>query len=118
MQVKVKGKTYNIPQETINHYMKSLDITEEEAINMWLSDRDIITDEEVERLTEKAKKNGTAKIIVQSNVEKKKTERKPKENPLKQAIIANIYEFLVKNNTLQALKIENPTKTINFIAER
>lgn len=117
MQVKVKGKTYNIPQETLNQYMKSLDISQEEAVNMWLSDRDIITDEEVERLTEKAKKNGTAKIIVQSSVEKKKTERKPKENPLKQAIIADIYKFLAKNKSLTALNIENPTKTINFIAE-
>lgn len=117
MQVKVNNKTYTVPEETIKHYMKSLDITEDEAIQMWLDDRDITVNEEVEELTKKAKANGTDKIIVQSKVEKKKTERKPKENPLKQAIIIDIYNFLAKNSSLTALKVENPTKTINFIAE-
>lgn len=117
MQVKVNNKTYTVPEETIKHYMKSLDITEDEAIQMWLDDRDITVNEEVEELTKKAKANGTDKIIVQSKVEKKKTERKPKENPLKQAIITDIYNFLAKNSSLTVLKVENPTKTINFITE-
>lgn len=117
MQVQVNNKTYNIPEDTIKNYMKSLDISEDEAIQMWLDDRGITVNEEVERLTQKAKQNKTDKIIVQSKVEKKKTERKPKENPLKQQIIAYLYEFLAKNDTLQGLKIENPTKTIDFIVE-
>lgn len=117
MQVQVNNKTYNIPEDTIKNYMKSLDISEDEAIQMWLDDRGITVNEEVERLTQKAKQNKTDKIIVQSKVEKKKTERKPKENPLKQQIIAYLFDFLSKNDSLLALKIENPTKTIDFIAE-
>lgn len=81
--VKVNNKEYNIPNATIKQYMKSLDITEQEAIDMWLTDRDIITNEQVEILTNKAKANKTDKIVVQSKVNKAKTERKPKENPLK-----------------------------------
>lgn len=118
MQVKVNNKTYTIPEETIKHYMKSLDISKEEAIQMWLDDRDITTNEEVEELTKKAKANGTDKIIVQSKAEKKKTERKPKENPLKEQIIQDIYNFLIKNNSLLGIKVTNKTKTIDFIAER
>ena len=54
---------------------------------------------------------------MQSKVNKAKTERKPKENPLKQAIIEDIYKFLSKNNTLQNVKVVNNTKTIDFYAE-
>ena len=118
MQVKVNNKTYTIPEETIKQYMKNLDINEQEAIQMWLDDRDITVNEEVERLTKKAKENGTSKIIVQSSVEKKKTERKPKENPLKEQIIEYLFQYLVKNNSLTAVKVTNKTKTIDFIAER
>lgn len=121
MQVKVGGKNgtkiYNIPDDTIEHYMKSLDITKGEAINMWLCDRDIITNDEVEELTAKAKANGTSKVVVQSSVEKKKTERKPKENPLKETIISQIYRFLSEYHTISALKITNKTKTIDFMVD-
>ena len=117
MQVKVNSKTYNIPEETIKHYMKSLNITEEEAIQMWLDDRGITINEEVEELTKKAKANGTDKIIVQSKVEKVKTERKPKENPLKETIISQIYRFLSEYHTISALKITNKTKTIDFMVD-
>ena len=115
--VKVNGKEYRIPLETIRQYQKSLDISEDEAIEMWLSDRDIIVNEEVENLTKKAKENKTDKIIVQSKVEKVKTERKPKENPIKQQIITDFYKFLQQNDKISNLKIENPTKIITFTLE-
>lgn len=115
--VKVNNKEYNIPNATIKQYMKSLDITEQEAIDMWLTDRDIITNEQVEILTNKAKANKTDKIVVQSKVNKAKTERKPKENPLKTAIIEDLYKFLAKNPSLCNVKVVNGTKTIDFYAE-
>ena len=117
VKVKVNNKEYNIPKATLAQYQKSLDITEKEAIDMWLTDRDIITNEEVEILTKKAKVNKTDKIVVQSKVEKTKTERKPKENPLKSAIIEDLYNFLTKNPTLYNIKVVNGTKTIDFYAE-
>lgn len=115
--VKVNGKEYRIPLETIRQYQKSLDISEDEAIEMWLSDRDIIVNQEVEDLTKKAKANKTDKIIVQSKVEKVKTERKPKENPIKQQIITEFYNFLLQNDKISNLKVENPTKLITFTLE-
>ena len=117
IKVKVNNKEYNIPKTTLEYYQKSLDITEKEAIDMWLTDRDIITNEEVEILTKKAKVNKTDKIVVQSKVEKAKTERKPKENPLKSAIIEDLYRHLSQNDTLFNVKVVNGTKTIDFYAE-
>lgn len=113
----INGKNVNISDKDIQNFMKSLDISEDEAIAMWLDDNDYTTNEQVEELTKKAKINKTDKIVVQSKVNKAKTERKPKENPLKQAIIEDIYKFLSKNNTLQNVKVVNNTKTIDFYAE-
>ena len=113
----INGKNVNIPDKDIQNFMKSLDISEDEAIAMWLDDNDYTINEQVEELTKKAKINKTDKIVVQSKVNKTKTERKPKENPLKQAIIEDIYKFLSKNSTLQNVKVVNNTKTIDFYAE-
>lgn len=113
----INGKNVNIPDKDIQNFIKSLDISEDEAIAMWLDDNDYTINEQVEELTKKAKINKTDKIVVQSKVNKAKTERKPKENPLKQAIVEDIYKFLSKNSTLQNVKIVNNTKTIDFYAE-
>lgn len=106
------------PKAEIEKFMKSLDISEEEAIELWLEDNGYKEEcEEVKELTAKAKANKTDKIVVQSKVNKTKTERKPKENPLKSSIIQYLYKILAQNPSLLALNIENPTKTIDFIAE-
>ena len=113
----INGKNVIIPDKEIEQFIKSLDLTEEEAIQMWLDDHDYTTNAEVEELTKKAKINKTDKIVVQSKVEKTKTERKSKENPLKQAIIQDIFKFLAQNSTLSNVKIVNNTKTIDFYTE-
>lgn len=106
------------PKAEIEKFMKNLDITEQEAIDLWLEDNGYKEEcEEVKELTAKAKANKTDKIVVQSKVNKAKSERKPKENPLKSSIIQYIYKILAQNPSLLALNIENPTKTIDFIAE-
>ena len=50
------GKNLTIPDSELENSMKLLDITKEEAIQMWLDDNDYTTNDEVEELTEKAKK--------------------------------------------------------------
>lgn len=117
MKKMVNGKNVNIPDDTIKKYMETLELTEEEAIQTYLEEEGYLENEEVEEMTKKAKINKTDKIVVQSKVEKKKTERKPTENPLKQAIIEDIYKFLVQNGTLYNIKVVNKTKTIDFYAE-
>lgn len=50
------GKKLNIPDKDIDNLMKTLDLTKEEAIETWLDDNDYTTNEIVEELTAKAKK--------------------------------------------------------------
>lgn len=117
MKYLFNNKELNIPDEEIENLVKNLKITQEEAINTWLCDNEYINNEEIENLTQKAKENGTTKIKARKNVENKKTERKPTENPLKQQIIEDIYYFLLEkypelnhNN----VNITNKTKLIEF----
>lgn len=117
MKKMVNGKNVNIPDDTIKKYMETLELTEGEAIQTYLEEEGYLENEEVEEMTKKAKINKTDKIVVQSKVEKKKTERKPTENPLKQAIIEDIYKFLTQNGTLYNIKVVNKTKTIDFYTE-
>ena len=50
------GKNLTIPDSELENSMRLLDISKEEAIQMWLDDNDYTTNDEVEELTEKAKK--------------------------------------------------------------
>lgn len=115
--IEINKKSYRIPQKELDNLMDKLDLSEKEAIDLWLFDHNAEDNEQVKELTKKAKENKTDKIVVQSSVEKKKTERKPKQNPLKQQIIEYLYQYLIKNSSLQGIKVENPTKTIDFYAE-
>lgn len=49
------GKTVNIPDAEIEKNMKALEISKEEAIEMWLFDNDYEDNEEVDEMTVKAK---------------------------------------------------------------
>lgn len=55
MTYKLNGKSINIPDSEIKNLMTVLDISEEEAIDTWLSDNDYVTNEEQEALIEKTK---------------------------------------------------------------
>ena len=46
------GKNVNIPDEEIKKSMKALDLTKEDAIQMWLEDNDYEVNEELEELEE------------------------------------------------------------------
>ena len=56
MIVELNGKRITINDNEINANMKALEITREEAINLWLADNDYISDEEQEELDRNAKK--------------------------------------------------------------
>lgn len=107
-------KTINIPDEEIKKSMEILDLTEEEAIQMYLEDEGYIKNEEVERLTKKAKENKADKIVVRSKAENTRAERPPKENPVKEQLIKDLCEFLKENGELEPVTIVNKTKTIDF----
>lgn len=117
MNYNFNGKNIKIPDAEIEKNMRILEISKEEAIQMYLEDEGYITNETVEELTKKAKTNGTTKVKAKSTKTRKsvKRERKPDEekeniikileNALKQAGIdanvtnkAKIIEFSIENN--------------------
>lgn len=50
------GKVINIPNDEIEKSMKALQLTRDEAINLWLEDNEYEINEEQEELDQKAKK--------------------------------------------------------------
>lgn len=93
------GRTITIPDKEIESLQKNLNISYNEAVYTWLVDEDYITDETVEELSEKAKKNRITATVHQAKAEnKEKKERKPrekKENPLKKQIISGIHDYFL-----------------------
>lgn len=123
------GKVVNIPDKDIEKFMKSLDLTREEAIEMWLEDNDYEVNEEQVALDEKAKKvkiNHGASAVDKSTKEKK--ERKVIVSDEKQALFSDIYQNLVdiygesveivKENKLLTVKIGAKTFKIDLIEQR
>lgn len=114
MEIKVNNKVVKIPQNELDNLMKTLELTEQEAIETWLDDNDYTTNEQVEELTKKAKANGTTKIGARVNVENKKVERERKANPTKALIIEELTEKLKQIDGISQLKVENKEKLITF----
>ena len=102
------GKEINIPDADIKNYMKTLDLTEEEAIEMYLDDEGYTENDEVEELTKKAKENKTTLIHAQTD----KRERKSKEDKAKEDIINQVAELL--GSIADRVEITNKTKMIEF----
>jgi len=115
MDYNLNGRTIKIPDKDIQNLQKTLELSEKEAIETWLSDNDYISDETVEELSEKAKKNRITATVHQAKAENsQKKERKPrekKENPLKKEIIETIFTVL---NEKYGAKITNAEKYIDF----
>ena len=57
------GKMVNIPDDDIKGYMKSLDLTKDEAIAMWLDDEGYTENNEQMELEQKAKDSGVMRDI-------------------------------------------------------
>ena len=114
MEIKVNNKVVKIPQKEIDNLMKTLELTEQEAIETWLDDNDYTTNKQVEELTKKAKANGTTKIGARVNLENKKVERERKANPTKALIIEELTEKLKQIDGISQLKVENKEKLITF----
>lgn len=124
------GKVVNIPDNEIEYNMKTLELSKEEAIDLWLEDNDYQVNEELEELDSKAKK---VKIDHQASAIDKteKKDRKPrtvKVSDTKQAVFVNIHNFLVetygenveivKENKLLSLKVGDKTFKVDLIEQR
>ena len=129
MKYEFNGKMVNIPDEEIAKAMKNLDLSKEEAIEMWLEDEGYLENEEQENLCQLAKENKITATIHKAS-EGKKRQSKPRTVKIsdeKQALFAEILENLkenhenveiLKENKLIQVKIGEKVFKIDLIEQR
>ena len=105
------GKTIRIPDAEIENNMRLLEISREEAIQMWLEDNDFQTNEEVEELTKKAKVNKINREA-KADAPRKKAVRERKPDVEKEKLIEMLAIFLT--NAGYPAEITNKSKIIEF----
>ena len=108
------GKKLRIDESELEKISKTLDLTKEEAIEVWLDDNSYTKNEEQIALDNKAsavKINHHAKAI--NTKPKEKKPKNYKEDFEKISIINNIYTFL-SGKGYENVKIENKAKIITF----
>lgn len=109
-----KGKSVEIPDEELDSLVDKLDLTLQEAIDLWLEDNALQVNEEQEALDKKAKENRITATIHEARADKPKRERKTvkKEDATKESIIKALAETL--EGIATDVKIENVGKLITF----
>jgi hypothetical protein len=124
------GKTVNVPDSEIKSYMSKYELSENEAIQLYLEDEDLLENAELEELDSKAKKvkiNHGASAVDKTEKKEKKP-RTVKISDEKQQLFDNIYHFLVetyggsvdilKENKLLTLKVGEKTFKVDLIEQR
>lgn len=124
------GKVVNIPDKEIEHLMKSLELTQADAIDLWLEDNDYQENAEQNELDEKAKKvkiDHQASAIDKTQAKEKKP-RVVKISDEKQKLFDEIYHSLVeiyggkveivKQNKLLTLEINGKIFKLDLIEQR
>ena len=132
----INGKNVNIPDEEIIGYMEKLELTREEAIEMWLDDEGYTENEEQNALDEKVKKSGIMRDIhgasAMDKTQKKTTKPKTvKVSDEKKDLFELIYDTLrdyevdfdgkttiLKENKLIQFEINGKTFKIDLIEQR
>ena len=124
------GKNVNIPDEEIKKAMKALDLTKEDAIQMWLEDNDYEVNEEQAELDAKAKKvkidHGASAMDKTKSKEKKPRPKvaSDEKKELFDEIFSNLQDVykenarIEKENKLIIVKIGEKTFKIDLIESR
>lgn len=95
----------------IEHLMKSLELTEEEAIDLWKADNDEIINEEQEELDRKASKVKINKGAGHIKKTGQKKERKPNEDKRR---IIELLRVAIADGIDENATVTNIEKFINF----
>lgn len=102
-----KQRTVNIPDDDIKRAKSAYGLSNKEAIDMWLVDEGYLTDPTVEELNAKAKANGV------KGGSKKRTVRR-KEDPVKRALIASLFDYIQEYAGVEDATVRNPERIISF----
>ena len=123
------GKAINIPDKEIEIAMKNLELTQDEAIQMWLEDNDYLENEEQNALDEKAKA-----VKIQHDAQSEDARKKPakprtvntsdEKKELFSEILADLQDVykenanILKENKLIEVKIGEKVFKIDIIEQR
>ena len=128
MKYTVNGKSVNIPNEELEKNMKALEITREEAIQLWLEDNGFEENEEQNALDEKAKKvkvnHGAGDSGKGKNSKPRTVVVSDEKKTLFEDIFGNLAEIygenakIEKENKLIIVKIGEKTFKIDVIEQR
>lgn len=102
-----KQRTVNIPDDDIKRAKSAYGLSNKEAIDMWLVDEGYLSDPVVEELNAKAKANGV------KGGSKKRTVRR-KEDPIKRALIASLFDCIQEYAGVENAAVRNPERIISF----
>ena len=100
MKYNFDGKIINIPDNEIAKAMKNLDLTKEQAIEMWLEDEGYLDNAEQIALCQVAKDNRITQVIHGTHEKPRKKSEKPKTvkiSPEKLLLFIQIQEMLEEN---------------------
>ena len=123
MNYTVGKKKIVIPEKELNSLEKNLEITREQAIQVWLEDNDYLENTEVEKLTEKAKAN---RRYEKSDKERKPSTRERKVDEIKAFLLQILMKSLPndvlitsqKNEAEFAFSYLEDTYTVKLIKHR
>lgn len=102
-----KQRTVNIPEEDIKRSKSAFGLSNKEAIDMWLVDEGYLENPVVEELNAKAKANGV-------NAGAKKRTVRRKEDPIKRALIASLFDYILMYDGVDSAAVRNPERIISF----
>jgi hypothetical protein len=88
------GKSVNIPKSEIEKLMSSLELSEKDAIDLWLCDNNLEEDEEQTELDEKASKVRIDKDIIQKKPKKERKKPEKKVSDAKKELFSEILSDL------------------------
>lgn len=114
------GKTIKLPVEEIKKNMKLLELSEDEAIEMYLEDEGYLDNEEQTELDKKAKESGILQTIHGASADKKERKKSAprtvkvsdEKKELFAEIVANLECFAEETNG--KVKVEKENKLIIF----
>lgn len=130
MRYNFNGKMINIPDDEIAKAMKNLDLTKEQAIEMWLEDEGYLDNAEQLALCQVAKDNRITQVIHGTHEKPRKKSEKPKTvkiSPEKLLLFIQIQEMLeenyenveiLKENKLISVETNGKVLKIDLIEQR
>ena len=104
MKYEFNGKNLTIPDRELEKSMKLFNISKDEAIQLWLDDNDYTTNEVVEQLSDKAKKN--VKLYGISDKKRKPSTRERKVDTEKAYLLNILINAINNEDCIESVKNE------------